>query len=310
MASPLDPLVKDEESNESGISERSESVDSFPLVEKISQGTPDGDPFRIDSCAVREVGILAVGLPANAYGAAIAISVVYDYVELSDLLAFNVPILLGSLVTEICQAMSIFGVVMCISHKESTEEHVCSTGSSGVRFACNAIFLIACMNDLVETFNMHLWLHRIPSSKKSETLRFQRFTSESTTFGPMAAHKAVSGISLARRAGLYFMLLLPKVVITLMLIHYGSAYVLLSETNEDLILNCVALCFIVDIDDIIYGFTTTQEVKTCLDNMPPLGLLEEDFPVGSQSWIYANFWPLASYVVIISLMFGMYEFWC
>jgi hypothetical protein len=66
---------------------------------------------------------------------------------------------------------------------------------------------------------------------------------------------------------------LVDVVVNAVVLMYGSIFVLFSGTNEELILNAVALNFISKIDDTAYDFLITRMVKGWIDELPEVGLV-------------------------------------
>merc|ERR1712023_458182 len=60
---------------------------------------------------------------------------------------------------------------------------------------------------------------------------------------------------------------IPRVVIGLLLALIGGLYIKLTDAQEDLVLNTLAVNFVVDIDEILYQAFTSEATKGNLDNM-------------------------------------------
>ena len=64
-------------------------------------------------------------------------------------------------------------------------------------------------------------------------------------------------------------IVLPKLLISIALAHYGSGFLLVSDDNESLILNTVALTFITQIDELVFESMTPGNVKIFIEKLPP-----------------------------------------
>jgi len=72
----------------------------------------------------------------------------------------------------------------------------------------------------------------------------------------------------------------------------GSGYVLHADSNENLLLNSVALAFVSQIDDVAYNFAVTSAFKTWMRALPQFGLIfsgDDNLPLpykaGKLLWI-------------------------
>lgn len=66
----------------------------------------------------------------------------------------------------------------------------------------------------------------------------------------------------------------PKLLIGVLTLVYGSKYIMLSPDAEDLILNTLAVLFVVDVDEYFYATFTTAAMKARLASMTPIQLDE------------------------------------
>ena len=82
------------------------------------------------------------------------------------------------------------------------------------------------------------------------------------------------GLSLFERAWCW--LWIPvKLSVELHVMVSGSAYVLYADSNENPILNSVALLFITQIDVAAYSFAATHSIKALLNGVPDVGKVSE-----------------------------------
>jgi len=76
--------------------------------------------------------------------------------------------------------------------------------------------------------------------------------------------KPAAGISLAYRGAIYLFVILPKLLLTIAVLVYGTNYVMLATDTNGLIFNSMAATFILSLDDIIYGALTSPLHQTWL----------------------------------------------
>ena len=65
-------------------------------------------------------------------------------------------------------------------------------------------------------------------------------------------------------------ILLPKLLIGFLVMLYGSAFIVLSASNEDAFLNTLAAVFIVEIDELLHKAYASAIVKKALVSLPPI----------------------------------------
>eukprot|EP00295_Goniomonas_pacifica_P021404 CAMPEP_0175872884 /NCGR_PEP_ID=MMETSP0107_2-20121207/37987_1 /TAXON_ID=195067 ORGANISM="Goniomonas pacifica, Strain CCMP1869" /NCGR_SAMPLE_ID=MMETSP0107_2 /ASSEMBLY_ACC=CAM_ASM_000203 /LENGTH=76 /DNA_ID=CAMNT_0017191521 /DNA_START=43 /DNA_END=269 /DNA_ORIENTATION=+ len=70
--------------------------------------------------------------------------------------------------------------------------------------------------------------------------------------------------------------------IGIVLIVFGSVYILRSISEEEMLLVMVAMTFVVSVDEILYSTFTPQDVKTVLQDLPPV---EPPVTAGRQTFL-------------------------
>ena len=71
-------------------------------------------------------------------------------------------------------------------------------------------------------------------------------------------------------------ILLPKLLVACVLTFVGTYFVLVSESNTDLILNCLAMTFVVELDELAYSTISSEFSKKEVQNVKPLVLHSSD----------------------------------
>ena len=118
--------------------------------------------------------------------------------------------------------------------------------------------------ELLETVAMACWIYRVPTTPRTEPLQVSRAgdTGEAT--------RLVSGFSTRYKLWCFLISLAPKAVLALLLWHFGSAFILASENEGEVVLNTVAVSFVVEIDDLLYKVLVPAEVSLVLNDLPAL----------------------------------------
>ena len=76
--------------------------------------------------------------------------------------------------------------------------------------------------------------------------------------------------SLFVRLLLFFTVVVPKFVIAILLSHYGSGFVVTSDTLESLILKCLSVSVFMTVDELLFISFTPGAFKDVLKTMPPI----------------------------------------
>merc|ERR1712032_1569854 len=122
-----------------------------------------------------------------------------------------------------------------------------------------------------ETYSVFQWLQRVPDHDAE--WRYLQIDDTEFIWHDFRGHevwvkhrKCVSGMPRWFRVVCYVFVVVPKLLIEVAVLYCGSGYVALSPDNETVILNCVALAFIAQIDEAIYVFGVSYNVRHILDN--------------------------------------------
>ena len=160
-----------------------------------------------------------------------------------------------------------------------------------LKLACNSVFTGFVLAELFETMSMIDWIRHAPdahpdslrewwkenclSKQKKKSLRERpRFTG--IEMKRLADNKEEFdpdwGIPMGYKLFCLIVLLVPKLCLGVFTWVIGTAFIALSETNTDLILNTLAVGFVQDIDEIVFMFTTSLGMQEAIANMPPVKL--------------------------------------
>ena len=108
------------------------------------------------------------------------------------------------------------------------------------------------------------WITVFPRKPKTRYLTFLLDVETGDTMG----FGTSTGMSLTYKIWVIAILGVPKIIVCGALWLYGASYVMLAASEEDAILNAVAVLFILSIDDLLFEAAVSGEVKKTVANMP------------------------------------------
>lgn len=122
------------------------------------------------------------------------------------------------------------------------------------------IFNVYNVGEIFETLDIAAWIYNFKTVDSHQPLTFADADD--------AGRQIVSGMTAWFKSICYLVIVLPKLIVGVLLAFYGSGFLLVSDDNESLILNTVALTFITQIDDLIYESMVPSNIKQCIDDLP------------------------------------------
>eukprot|EP00929_Paragymnodinium_shiwhaense_P080874 TRINITY_DN4221_c0_g2_i1.p1 TRINITY_DN4221_c0_g2~~TRINITY_DN4221_c0_g2_i1.p1 ORF type:complete len:500 (+),score=67.70 TRINITY_DN4221_c0_g2_i1:97-1596(+) len=136
---------------------------------------------------------------------------------------------------------------------------------------CIFCFLCTIISEVEECEDMiTILLSIIPTTEVTAPIAF-RFDAE----GYLHHDFSRGGMTKCRKVLLLVVVIVPRFLIAMAVLLIGSLYLAMSFSNADLLLNCVALHFILDIDSLIFTTLASNETVRLLQAMP---VFESDHP--------------------------------
>jgi len=80
----------------------------------------------------------------------------------------------------------------------------------------------------------------------------------------------VNSLNYVRKALIITLVLLPRTLVVVGLAYYGSLFLVGTDGYTDLILNSVALAFLIEVDEMIYLAVSSDELKESMDKLQPI----------------------------------------
>jgi hypothetical protein len=123
-------------------------------------------------------------------------------------------------------------------------------------------FVVTVLTDIQETWDLlDIIVRQFPTQEESTTLVYRVVDRQ--------VQLSVGGPSKRRKFFLTVFLVIPKFIFACTLLVLGSSYLVFSESDADIILNCFALVFILQIDELIFKFLSPPRAQRMLEAVPP-----------------------------------------
>lgn len=246
-------------------------------------------------------------LPRNVYSAAILAHVNGDdagQAILYGVLATGPPVVV-TLVAQVTLGYYLFGGVTSADGDLAPE---CAPDLYYLQCAALTAFVCMAMRDFLEALDTHQWLQMFKRSAGHEELKLQKYKDQNDD----TLHRPTTGLTRCARTAFYLLLLLPCVAVTTLVLIAGSGAVLRSENRFDLVLNCVAAIFVLDLDDICYALLVSRSAKNACEGLPPLNAGEEEGGEGAAFGRFCGaaffFWLVFGAALLIDV--PLYNAWC
>lgn len=129
--------------------------------------------------------------------------------------------------------------------------------------ASMSIHMCTCLRGIEETVAMCEVLCRdIPVNEGAST----QFIFAENSDGDMKIVEG--GISKCRRVMLLILVILPKLLIAAALLVIGGGYLAFSTSNSDLLLNGLAVTFVLDVDELLYSVLMSRRSQAMMSSLP------------------------------------------
>lgn len=182
------------------------------------------------------------------------------------LLAFNCTIqalfvyYIGKLVHELIAS----GDVAAFAAEDMPATSLYCPAEAPLRLAAVVTLTCYSFGEIFETLDMYWWVMYMKTTPNTEQMQvlYDVESGEPT--------EIASGLSKWFKWFVYLCIILPKFAIGVLLWWYGASYVAMSENNSELILNTVAVLFVLEIDDQLYKVTVPSAIRAVFEALPPV----------------------------------------
>jgi len=299
-------------------------------IDKYQERVDQGCIYNPQGYAMRTEGIAVVRPVVDVYSGAVLapllfVNPFYSKEFTKDLLmamVAQVPLAVSAVLSAIAQIGALWYVAGLVNQMKADTDEPCKEGSHILRLICVTVFVSSIVHDVGQSCQFFNYIWNLPAWRKpdseSDALDLSRqYRMLQSALGVRSKvvenengwqfrvnEVAFGGVTLRHRL-LMFCVATFKITLEMAVFFFGSGYVALATTDEDLLLNAVALTFILQIDDAIFESTTQDFTMRMLNAMPTMGRLHT-----TSDLAIALISPWATLVFIGMLTAGGYYQWC
>eukprot|EP00928_Gymnodinium_smaydae_P027372 TRINITY_DN21193_c0_g2_i1.p1 TRINITY_DN21193_c0_g2~~TRINITY_DN21193_c0_g2_i1.p1 ORF type:complete len:994 (+),score=168.96 TRINITY_DN21193_c0_g2_i1:72-3053(+) len=143
----------------------------------------------------------------------------------------------------------------------------------GLCILAHLMWFASIMKDMNSTLNLARALVCAPHAPTTEVVIFDESDHvDADALLKLMVQTRLKYISWTRVVVFCVLVLLPKMIIALLLGFIGMQFLAVTTSLTDLLLNAMALAFILDVDDIFYAIFVPRRIQTIIRNLEPLCL--------------------------------------
>jgi len=158
---------------------------------------------------------------------------------------------------------------------------------------CVLIYIAYCLKDMIETLEMMYWF-RMMANKQSQILDDGKIMGakqtammykvvdedDDTTQDVLLNARKINVMSTSYTIYIYAAVLIPKFMIAVAVMLIGTGFIVNTDSDENLILNALALGFILEMDEMIYEFIASPQWQECVCTIPRIQILGDERKAG------------------------------
>lgn len=218
-------------------------------------------------CEAARIPDYSLKVPESSYGAALMVPLLFIKEEDSWRDCFQVfcesywPLAVN-------YAIQI-GLVVCLEEVyEDAEESIldgdCDELNPFFGIICLFLHGVAVCRDMGETIDIVniIWFH-MPTVERNTQFLF-----DDNALGESELQLVDGGLTMMRKVAVTLFIVLPKFGICITVLIFGSLYLAVSASDADLLLNALAVVFIMDVDEIIFSFMATYRTRAAIAMVP------------------------------------------
>lgn len=136
-----------------------------------------------------------------------------------------------------------------------------------LRWICILIYVSYCLADIAETLQMWTFVYNFPRAEAREPIRYG-VTINTETDEEILVYE--SGFTKCQKIYMFLCILIPKFGMACTLIALGTGFVVTTDDDADLILNALALGFVLDLDELMYQTFCSFNMRRMVEEFPPV----------------------------------------
>lgn len=172
-----------------------------------------------------------------------------------------------------------------------------------LRILCLAAFAVFCLQDLFQTMWMLMWVYYLPTTGCGiEKVKIGLDQEDKTS------HEIKNGLPMWLKLINTFFVLMPKLFVAATLLCWGGGFVVGATSNEDVLLNSLALVFVIELDEYMYSFALPKNLKKFCEEMPPV-IPNTDFITTFTYW-NSLCGMIFNFIILMGTTQAMYWYFC
>lgn len=196
--------------------------------------------------------------------------------------------------TVVCQLIVIYYVNEIVRDQADEDMKVdCSQTPYYLQLVAVGCLTTLTLKDLIESWTMAKYFLALPRSDTMVGIDF--FTVDSN--GKANGFAPGQGVTTVYAWLMIVLSILPKVAVACGVWHTGSGFLLAAPSSEELLLNAVALVFVLDIDDYIYQGLVPHRMKQFVEVYPPITMTEDEISGWDEVWGVFGMWILWGFII-------------
>eukprot|EP00746_Dinoflagellata_sp_MGD_P141740 gnl/MRDRNA2_/MRDRNA2_74799_c0_seq2.p1 gnl/MRDRNA2_/MRDRNA2_74799_c0~~gnl/MRDRNA2_/MRDRNA2_74799_c0_seq2.p1 ORF type:complete len:446 (+),score=91.83 gnl/MRDRNA2_/MRDRNA2_74799_c0_seq2:151-1338(+) len=142
------------------------------------------------------------------------------------------------------------------------------------RLLCCFLFIVFVMNDLVQTLDMLRMLYHIPTADEDWFEADDHVDNDTDVLSLDRVKVKIAGMPLLWKILNLVFVVIPKILIWKLLAESGIMFLMETSGIEDVIVNAVAMAFLLNIDEMLCAVLMSKESKALLDKLEGTALYD------------------------------------
>lgn len=229
-------------------------------------------------------------VPQSVYGAAVMGPILRESTGHAEVWQFQMVPWIWLLLSNFLQILFVRGIyyITLENAESSLDLSTCEELDITILLSALCVFIVVLLRDLQETVDMaELFLRQVPTRQRTSVLKFKSVGDGLELVG--------GGMSLIRKFFVLVLVILPKLAIAASILCFGLTYLAFSATNSDVILNCTGLCFVIEVDELLYNFFSTPRIRRLVEACPPFTVNDRK---SGKLWFFLR--PYGPYVKLLA----------
>lgn len=175
---------------------------------------------------------------------------------------------------------------------------------------CIVIYIGYMLSDIIDSIYMTLWWKRLCSwnwnSNRFEIVNADGEEDEDV----IEVAKVMMNTSWKYKAYVYICVLLPKYAIAFALLIIGAGYIVNTDSNENLILNALALGFIIELDEMIYEGLIGTRLRQFVEKTPVINIKGSERDASFTALAFGRFGIVAKLLLLAIFSYSSLVYFC